>query len=202
MLPQLDKLKGIALDFLFPQRCIGCGKEGNLICFACYRSLPRIMPPICPKCGKPQPSGILCSSCVGWHAEIDGIRAPFRFDGTIREAIHQLKYKNIRALVVPLADLLSDYIMVNPVPGQVIVPVPLHPKRLKERGYNQSSLLAHRLGKLANMPVADNCLIRTRFTAPQTRAPTVAERRNNVVDAFSCRDPAVIGRHGSERFGL
>ena len=188
MLPQLTKLKGIALDLLFPQWCVGCGKEGELLCHSCRRSLPRIMPPLCPRCGRPQPSGILCPSCVGWQAEIDGIRSPFRFNRVIRQAILQLKYKNLRALTQPLAKLLQDYLVTNPMPGEVLVPVPLHQKRLKERGYNQSRLLAQELAKLINLPVVDDCLIRQRHAPPQARTSTVDERRSNVANAFSCRD--------------
>ena len=146
------------------------------------------MPPLCPKCGKPQPSGILCPSCVSWQAEIDGIRSPFRFDGVIRQAIHQLKYRNLRALAVPLAKLLQDYLTTSHVPGEALVPVPLHQKRLRQRGYNQSRLLAQELGKLINFPVVDDCLIRLRHAPPQARTSTVDERRSNVADAFTCRD--------------
>ena len=188
MLPQVAKLKGIALDLLFPQHCVGCGKEGEFLCYSCRQSLPRITPPLCPVCGRPQPSGILCPSCVGWSAKIDGIRSPFRFDGAMREAIHQLKYRNLRALAVPLAKLLQDYLTTDPVPAEVLVPVPLHRKRLRERGYNQSSLLARQLGKLANLPVVDDCLIRQRHAPPQARTATVEERQSNVTDAFACRD--------------
>jgi len=188
VLPQVAKLKGLARDLLFPQWCIGCGKEEGFICSSCCCLLPRIMPPLCPRCGKPQPSGILCPGCVSWQAEIDGIRSPFRFDGIIRQAIHQLKYKNLRALAVPLAKFLQDYLVTNPVPGEVLVPVPLHQKRLRERGYNQSSLLAQELGKLINLPVADNCLIRQKHAPPQARSSSVDDRRSNVADAFACRD--------------
>ncbi len=188
MLPQVAKLKGVALDLLFPRWCIGCGREGDFLCQSCRQLLPRIMPPLCPRCGRPQPSGILCSSCVGWQAEIDGIRSPFRFDGVMRQSIHQLKYRNLRALAQPLVKLLQDYLVTNPVPGEVLVPVPLHHKRLKERGYNQSRLLARELGKLINLPVVDDCLIRQRHASPQARASTVDERRSNVDGAFTCRD--------------
>jgi len=188
VLPRVAKLKGMALDLLFPQHCVGCGKEGEFLCYSCRQSLSRITPPLCPRCGRPQPSGILCPGCVSWSAQIDGIRSPFRFDGTMREAIHQLKYRNLRALAVPLAKLLQDYLITNPVPAEVLVPVPLHQKRLRERGYNQSSLLARQLGKLANLPIVDDCLIRQRHATPQARTATVEERRSNVTDAFACRD--------------
>ena len=188
MLPQLVKLKGIALDLLFPQYCVGCGKEGGFLCSSCRQSLPEITPPLCPRCGRPQSSGILCPSCVAWQAKIDGIRSPFRFDGVMRQAIHQLKYRNLRALVIPLAKLLHDYLIAYPLSAEVLVPVPLHPKRLRERGYNQSGLLAQELGKLTNLPVVEGCLIRRHHTPPQARTTTVEERWSNTADAFACRD--------------
>ncbi|GAG41307.1 unnamed protein product, partial [marine sediment metagenome] len=86
------------------------------------------------------------------------------------------------------AELLHEYLTANPVPGETLVPVPLHQKRLRERGYNQSRLLTKELGKLINLPVVDSCLIRQRHTPPQARTPTVKERRSNVADAFTCRD--------------
>ena len=157
-----------------------------MLCSSCYDSLPRIMPPFCPQCGKPQASGILCPGCVSWQAEIDGIRSPFRFDGLMRQAIHQLKYKNLRALAKPLAKLLNDFLVINPLPGEVLVPVPLHPRRLRERGHNQSHLLAEELSSLINLPVIDDCLIRKRHTPPQARTATVEERRSNIANAFTC----------------
>jgi len=152
------------------------------------------MPPLCPLCGRPQISGTLCTSCISWSAEIDGIRSPFRFEGTIRQAIYQFKYKNLRTLVTPLARLLNDYLLEYPVPGEVLVPVPLHPKRLRERGYNQSGLLTHELGKFNNLPVVDDYLIRQRFISPQTRTLNIEERQNNVTGAFTCSDNRLQGR--------
>ncbi len=106
----------------------------------------------------------------------------------MRQAIHQLKYRNLRALAAPLVQLLNDYLMTNPMPGEVLVPVPLHRKRLRERGYNQSSLLARKLGKLTSLPVVDDCLIRQRHAPPQARTSTVDERQSNVAGAFTCCD--------------
>jgi competence protein ComFC len=179
---------------LFPRWCIGCGREGDFICPSCLKSLPRIKPPLCPRCGRPQLHAILCPSCAGWQAEIDGIRSPFRFDGVIRQAIHELKYRNLRAIAGLFARLLNDYLVTNPVPGEVVVAVPLHPKRLRERGYNQSQLLAQELAKLTKLPLIDDCLIRERHSLPQARTANVVERRSNVANAFSCRDRRLKGK--------
>lgn len=157
-----------------------------MLCSSCCDSLPRIIPPLCPQCGKPQPGEILCSSCVSWQAEIDGIRSPFQFNGLIRQAVHQLKYRNLKALAKPLAKLLGDYLTTNPLPGDILVPVPLHPRRLRERGHNQSHLLARELSSLINLPVIDDCLTRKHHTPPQAKTSTVEERRSNVNNAFTC----------------
>ena len=90
--------------------------------------------------------------------------------------------------MTPLARLLQDYLVATPIPGEVLVPVPLHPKRLRERGYNQSSLLAWELGKLTNLPVVDDCLIRQRHAPPQARTSSRDERQRNVANAFACRN--------------
>jgi ComF family protein len=194
VLLRLSKLKGAALDLLFPQWCIACGVEGASLCQSCRDSLPRIVNPICPRCGKPQISGILCPNCVNWKAAIDGIRAPLRFEGVARKAIHQFKYKNLRNLAKPLSLLMRDYLAKNPLQADTLVPVPLHPKRLKERGFNQSALLANALGELLGTQVDLGCLVRSRFYIPQAQTSSVDERRTNVADAFLCRDGALSGK--------
>jgi ComF family protein len=188
VLPRLTKLKGIALDLLFPRWCVGCGREGDFICPDCFKSLPRITPPLCPRCGRPQLNAVLCPVCVSWSASIDGIRAPFKFDGAIRQAIHELKYNNLRAIAPLLGQWLGDYLADNTLPVEVLVPVPLHHKRLRERGYNQSRLLAQELAKLSGLALVEDCLVRELYTTPQARTLNVAERRSNVANAFSCRD--------------
>lgn len=125
---------------------------------------------------------------------IDGIRSPFRFEGMARQAIHHLKYNNFRALASPLAQLLKDYLQVKLLPREVLVPVPLHPHRLRERGYNQSSLLAKELGKLTGLPVVEGSLLRFRDTPAQTRAASAEVRRNNVDGAFACQDHKLQGK--------
>jgi len=112
----------------------------------------------------------------------------------IRKAIHQLKYQNLKAISSCLAELLADYLGSSPLPCEVLVPVPLHQRRLKERGYNQSSLLSRELGKLTNLPVIEDCLIRIKEAQPQVKAASMEERRENVIGAFICRDEKVSGK--------
>jgi ComF family protein len=83
--------------------------------------------------------------------------------------------------------LLGDYLANNPIPGEVLVPVPLHPKRLRERGYNQCYLLSIELGKLVGLPVMADYIARQRYAPPQTRATSASQRRDNVASAFTCR---------------
>jgi len=100
----------------------------------------------------------------------------------------------LRAIAPFLAELLADYLELNPLPGEVLVCVPLHPRRLRERGYNQSSLLARELGRRIDLLVIEDCLIRVKQAQPQVRAVNVEERRRNVADAFMCRDERVSGK--------
>jgi ComF family protein len=186
VLPQLNVFKRAALELFFPQKCIGCGKEGDILCYGCKKSLVRIVPPICPKCGKPQPDGIICPKCVNWQNNINGIRSPFKYDGSVREAILQFKYKHLTCLAKPLAILLNEYLKYNPLSVQVIIPVPLYSKRLRERGYNQSDLLAKELSKLTKLPEDRSCLKRVKYILPQAITKSLDERLNNVYQAFSC----------------
>jgi competence protein ComFC len=189
-----SKLIELVVDSFFPRRCVGCGEVGGFLCPECLGKLPRLVPPLCPRCGRPQASGIVCPSCRQRQTEIDGIRSPFRFDEVIRKAIHELKYRNLKAISLCLAELLADYLRANPLPGEALVCVPLHPRRLRERGYNQSSLLAGELGRCIDLPVIEDCLIRVKQAQPQVRAVDMEERRRNVADAFVCRDEKVSGK--------
>ena len=97
-------------------------------------------------------------------------------------------------MAAPLAQLLKHYLLTHSISGEVLVPVPLHPKRLRERGYNQSVLLARELSKLTNLPVVEDCLVRLQHTPPQAKTATVEERRSNVSGAFACRNDGVRDR--------
>jgi ComF family protein len=100
----------------------------------------------------------------------------------------------LKAISPCLAELLADYLKKNPLPGEALVSVPLHPRRLRERGYNQSILLAGELGKRIGLPVIEDCLIRVKQAQPQVRAGDVEERWRNVADAFMCRDESISGK--------
>ena len=182
----MSGLGGMAVDLLFPARCIGCGREGAFFCPSCESGLSRITPPVCPVCGQPLTENDPCPACLEKGRGIDGIRSPFRFEGDIRRAIHQLKYNNLRAIARPLAALMAEYFSAAPIPGEALVPMPLHPRRLRERGYNQCLLLSRELSKHISLPVIE-CAVRTRYVSPQARAASATERQENVRGAFSCR---------------
>ncbi|MEM7035285.1 MAG: ComF family protein [Chloroflexota bacterium] len=122
---------------------------------------------------------------------IDGIRsATFFDDNPIRPAIHQLKYNNHRAIVSTLSQILADTYQQLDLVATVLVPVPLHTSRFKERGYNQSELLADGLKSVLNVPVDANMVQRTRPTQTQMSLG-VDERRRNVADAFSSSEASL-----------
>ena len=183
----VSQLKTAFLDLLFPLRCLGCGREGSLLCPSCCQSLPRIKQPFCQCCGTPLSEGNRCPTCISHPLAINGIRSMFLFGGAVRLAIHQFKYRHLKAMAAPLGQLLADYWRSYPLPGEALVPVPLHPKRLRERGYNQASLLAREMGKLTGLPAVEGSLLRIRDTVTQARTASAAERRSNVRDAFACQ---------------
>lgn len=138
------------------------------------------------------PSVGLCSSCRRSPSALDGIRSAAIFDGPLRSAIHHFKYHNRQILAGPLALLLRDCWERPPVPVDVLVPVPLHKRRLQERGYNQAALLARELGRLVTLPVVERVLRRERYTRVQVGL-SARERRENVAGAFHCLDGAMRG---------
>ena len=183
----LGQVRNKAVDFLFPPRCVGCGREGDFICSRCRRAFPLLLAPLCERCGGPLTWEGHCLNCQRWRLVIDGIRSPFRFEGIVRQTIHQFKYNHFKALALPLARLLDEYLQHRALPAEVLVPVPLHPHRLRERGYNQGGELARELGRLAGLPVVEGTLLRFRDTPSQVGAAGEL-RYGNVSGAFACRD--------------
>jgi len=194
VLYRLDRLGKAITNFFFPQFCIGCGSEGEVICPACLGKLPWLLPPYCSRCGLPQDGSSPCRDCAGLNLDIDGIRSPLTFNKLAREAVHQFKYQNIRVLAGPLAGVLYNYLAENPIDADLIVPVPLHPRRLRERGYNQSLLLSLELGKFSGISVRPDILKRRINTPPQARTSCSIERHRNMRGAFTSGNGKLKGK--------
>ncbi len=173
-----------ALDLLFPLQCLGCRRWGRVICPGCQASLPRLQPPFCPSCAQPG-AAAFCRACAGNPLMVDGIQAPFLMTGAIREAIYALKYRGLRAAAPELGGLLARHLAGRSMPGEVLVPVPLHPRRLRQRGYNQAALLAREVSRATGLPVREDLLARRRNTPPQVQTASREQRRANVMDSFA-----------------
>ncbi|MCX7680368.1 MAG: ComF family protein [Anaerolineae bacterium] len=115
------------------------------------------------------------------------------FEGVVREAIHHLKYRGCAELAEPLGRVMADYLKEHLMPADVVVPVPLHITRLRERGYNQAALLAHAMARYSSLAVEERALIRERATASQVGL-SAEERRLNVKGAFRCIGTGVGGK--------
>ena len=100
--------------------------------------------------------------------------------------VHDLKYRHVRIAVPYMARLLAAYLERNPYPMDAYCPVPLHPRRERNRGFNQSELIACHLSDLTGIPVDTTALRRTRNTPPQVNMETPGDRQRNITDAFEC----------------
>lgn len=173
----------VLLDLLFPPRCVGCARRGSWLCPACLRQLPRLPTERCRRCAQPWPGGAACLDCWSDPPPFATIAAAFPFEGTIRTAIHQLKYRKARHLARPLAR--AGLAVLTSLPSvDLLVPIPLHPARLAERGYNQSTLIAQVFAEHLAVPVVADALVRVRDTPAQVTVPA-AQRRANVQGAFA-----------------
>ncbi|MDM8000956.1 MAG: phosphoribosyltransferase family protein [Dehalococcoidia bacterium] len=112
----------------------------------------------------------------------------------MRKAVHHLKYSHFKALATPLGRMLAQYLDSHPVAVDALVPVPLHSRRLRERGYNQSALLAAEISKWNGLPVVTDSLVRTRHTKAQVKTDSAEERQRNMAGAFGCRDVRLAGK--------
>jgi ComF family protein len=115
------------------------------------------------------------------------------FEGVLRDAIHDLKYQGRVELASPLGSLMAAYWVQHPMPVDVVVPVPLHPARLRARGYNQAALLAHEMAGRVGLNVDERPLIRQRATSPQVEL-NAQQRRENVRDAFRWSGSGLAGK--------
>jgi len=187
------------LDILFPPLCHLCRsfipQAGVLhICPDCLAQISFITDNFCPTCGVPFAAPSLqphrCGPCLLHAPPFDSCRSATLYDGPVRELIHRVKYDGKGHLALPLgllmADVLDDFR--REAAPELIVPVPLHKKRVRQRGYNQSQLIAEELGKRWQVPVSVGNLQRLRWTEPQTALPA-GERKVNVLGAFGVKYP-------------
>ena len=176
------------LGILYPQTCCFCGKVSKEpVCKECKGEIAYIEEPICKKCGKPirYEENEYCSDCETTKFHYEQGRSVWLHTGKVRWSIYQFKYYNRRIYgkfyAQELFRLHGQWIKSKGI--DVIIPVPLHKKKKRLRGYNQSELVARHLGRLMNIPVNERAVIRVRNTKPQKEL-SHKERRKNLQDAF------------------
>lgn len=179
LLHRPTRLVGDLLDLAFPAACAGCAAEGEALCPRCLPTLAvrRDLPPGVPigLAGDLPPPLLQLEWC-----------APFT--AAVRRALHGLKYGGERRLAEPLGRAMADRWRVAGRGGDVIVPVPVHPDRARERGYDQAVLLARVVGRELALPVV-GAVVRERSTRPQFALGRAA-RAGNVAGAFGPGPPA------------
>lgn len=187
------------MDILFPVSCIACGSEHAWLCAACERAIPYDHG-ACIFCSTRSLHGITCRTCRRGSLLAAVIAVgPYRHP-VLREAVHALKFEGVRDLAFPLGTMLArrTHAALGPTLSQAtVVPIPLHPRREHNRGFNQSALLAKQLAQTLSLPCMP-LLRRTRHTPPQTSVTThvSAHRRENVAAAFGMAEqmapPAIL----------
>jgi ComF family protein len=188
------------LHWVFPVDCAACGGPATerrlpFFCRSCWSSIRPIEDPMCPRCGRPFDSplalayspGHLCGPCRDKPPRFDRALSPYRYEGVLEQAIRLFKYRRRDALATPLADLILVWANRLP-PADLVVPVPLHPRKLRAREFNQSLLLADRIACRLSLPLSFEHLVRIRDTQPQTELDR-REGMRNVRRAFAVRKP-------------
>src|SRR5258706_4256199 len=197
----LRQLADATLALVYPARCAacdaGCGEDAAF-CELCAETLEPI-DAACDRCGLPlaaAPSPLAgarpwrrCIACLQRAPPFASALAPFQFGGAVARAIRRMKWGNLPELARPLGRLLVGRFAPR---GDVVVPVPLHPRRLRGREFNQAALLALEAPRATGPPVRVDALHRVRDTPAQS-ALGPAERRANVRDAFRARAERVRG---------
>lgn len=184
------------LDVLFPPICHICHSfipdaSKIHICKLCLEKLSQIPSPICSICGIPfigVGNNHFCGNCVANPPDFNSARGAFIYDGVLRDLIHSFKYNNLSHLRFPLATLMLENIkdFIELEQPELIIPVPLHSSRLRQRGFNQSVLLGQTISKEIKLPILPDTLIRIRRTNPQVELSGI-ERKINVKGAFAVK---------------
>jgi competence protein ComFC len=172
------------LDFLLPPRCGGCRAVGSWLCDRCRATIRRLEEPLCRRCGAELPSARNDCGCRARLKSLTRLRSAVAYEGPIEHAVHRFKYEGWRRLAGPLAQLIAERLAVEGVAGQWVVSVPLHPARRRQRGFNQSELLAAEVCKRLELRAPLGVLVRTRATPPQVGHDR-KRRFENVDGAFT-----------------
>jgi ComF family protein len=191
----IPRIVGAAASLFYPPTCAVCEasvEQSDYLCGDCQQRAPRIVAPFCAKCSEPFPGAITqtfsCANCEHRKLHFDCAVAAYRSRGLVRKVLHQFKYGKQRHLRHPIAQWLRESLGDPRLRGRhfdVIVPVPLHPARERERGFNQAALIAELLADSAAV-AARPVLERIRYTTTQT-AYDRAERMENLHGAFRLR---------------
>ena len=193
-LPKARKWANKTLDLLFPPLCAACNKLGSLLCDDCLEKMPWVNGPICLRCGRSllNPANA-CGSCSQQSFPLQQVRASLFYREPLAGVIHKMKYNGLFALAKPLAQMMAKTWPDWHSAPDTIVPVPLHKRRIRRRGFNQSALLAHRVGHQVKISVDDQALKRIRHTLPQVNL-SPAQRLDNVRGAFTAETTLVKGK--------
>ncbi|NMG14759.1 Phosphoribosyltransferase domain-containing protein [Aromatoleum bremense] len=171
-------------DLLMPQDCFVCGSMSGAaaLCSACRNDLPR-QPASCPVCAVPTANGATCGRCLRNPPAFDASRAAFAYTFPVDRIVQGLKYRHRLALANFFAEALLPF--GPPRPASVLLPMPLHVRRLRQRGFNQAVEIARPLGRAWGLPLELAGVGRTLNTAPQVSLPW-KERSVNMRGAFHC----------------
>lgn len=184
-------------QFLYSDTCVLCGANGQYaertLCKPCHDHLPRLPAGHCPVCLLPVAGGLVCGACLSDPPAFSHIVAALDYAFPVDALIHSLKYGGNLPMATVLANLLLTVIDHDRGLPDVIVPMPLHPLRLRERGFNQSLEIARILSARTGIPLLHDTCQRVRDTPSQTALPWKA-RRENIRGAFSCSDD-LTGKH-------
>ena len=163
-------MKKFILDLLFPINCLECNQEGKFICSSCFKKIP-----VNEKNMEFNKDSVLDKLIIASNYSYP----------LIKKAIHRYKYDFVKELANPLGQLMIKKLNQQNIKDSILIPIPLHLKRLRWRGFNQADLLAQHIGKELNIPVINNLLIRTKHTLPQAKIENAQERQQNIKQAFA-----------------
>jgi len=200
----LKSLSHSLLNFIFPPFCASCRQKmlqpkSGLICESCWDSLEKWESGCCQRCGQQLPAASedqvprLCPKCRIPDWACADIRSIGPFKASLADAIHLLKYSDRRSVVKKLSEYMEQSLAGagHYQDADLILSVPLHPARKRERGYNQAQLLAQALGKTLNKPCPENIIARARHTQTQTKL-NKQQRLENVKDIFTVKKPELV----------